>query len=230
MFKIRAKTAAALFVWFTMLLSGCASTATHEETKTTVAEAQTTLSNFLRDPDMTWIQKNLEKAKAVLISPALVRAGFIVGAQGGNGVVMARGRSPHSWNGPAFYKIGAGSLGLQAGVDKSETVTLVMSEKGLASILSTSFKMGGDVSIATGPIGAGAGAPINADMVIFVRAKGLYGGINLNGTVISVDEEGNTAAYGQAASPIDILVEGKFHGAEGAGLRQVLEQADSGAR
>jgi lipid-binding SYLF domain-containing protein len=86
-------------------------------------------------------------------------------------------------------------------------VALVMTDKALNSLLSTSFKLGGDVSIAAGPIGGGAGTPITSDIVTFTRTKGLYGGINLDGTVITVDDKKNSAYYGRAATPVDILIQ-----------------------
>jgi len=81
-----------------------------------------------------------------------------------------------------------------------------LTDKALNSFLSNSFKLGGDVSVAAGPVGAGAGAPITADMVVYVRSKGLYGGLNLSGSVVSVDDTANAAFYGRQVSPVDILV------------------------
>ena len=120
-----------------------------------------------------------------MVSPRIWQAGFIVGGSGGNAVVLARG--PQSWSGPAFYKLATGSIGLQAGAEAAEMVMLVMSDKALNSLLSTSFKLGGDVSVAAGPVGAGAGAPVAADMIIYTRTKGLYGGLNLSGMVVNQD-------------------------------------------
>jgi SH3 domain-containing YSC84-like protein 1 len=211
-------------IWISILLAGCASPKTQEEAKTTVNEAEATLAEFLRDPDMTWLQKNIPNAKAVLVSPKILQAGFIVGGSGGNGVALARAGTPQAWHGPAFYKLSTGSVGFQAGAQSSEMVILVMSDKALNSLLSNSFKLGGDVSVAAGPIGAGAGTPINSDMVSFVRSKGLYGGLNLDGTVISIDEEGNRNFYGRPASPVDILVKGSVTNPNGAPLARVISR------
>lgn len=189
-----------------LLLGGCAHTGTLDDARSTTDAAQTTLNNFMKDPDMTWLRDNLPRAKAVLISPQILQAGFIIGGSGGNAVLHARTAHSPGWTGPAFYKIGTGSIGLQAGAEKAEMVALVMSDKALNSFLSTGFKLGGDVSVAAGPIGAGAGAPVNADMVVYVRAKGLYGGLNLSGSVIKVDDAANSAFYGRQVTPVDILV------------------------
>ncbi len=99
-----------------------------------------------------------------------------------------------------------GSVGFQAGISVSEGVTMVMTEKGFNSLLATSFRMGGDASIAAGPVGAGAKSDIVADLVTFNRSKGVYGGLNFDGTVVKSSEDWNSAYYGKAVLPPDILV------------------------
>src|SRR5499427_292371 len=107
-----------------------------------VSEARITLLNFMRDPNQTWIQQNLSSARGVLISPRILRAGFIVGGSGGRAVLVVR--DGRTWAGPAFYDLVTASVGFQAGVDVSEAVIVVMTEKGLNSLISSSFKLGGD--------------------------------------------------------------------------------------
>jgi lipid-binding SYLF domain-containing protein len=206
-------------------LAACASAPTRDDTQSRVDAAQTTLANFTRDPEMNWFREHVGNAKAVLISPQIVQAGFIVGGSGGPAVVIARNRSGSGWNGPAFYRMAAGSIGLQAGAQASEMVALIMSDKALNSLLSTSFKVGGDISVAAGPVGAGAGAPVTADMVVYTRSKGLYDGVNVDGTVIEVDERGNRAYYGQPATPVDILVTRSVSNPYGAKLAQAATSA-----
>ncbi len=171
-----------------------------------VASAQTTFSNFVRDPDMTWIQQNLGRARAVLIAPEVVKAGFILGGSGGRAVLVARDAKSGKWAGPAFYTLATGSVGFQAGIAVSEAVTLVMTEKGMNSLLASTFKMGGDASVAAGPVGAGAKSDVVADLVTFSRSKGVYGGLNLDGTVVKTSDEWNSAYYGKKVLPPDILV------------------------
>lgn len=191
------------------LLAACASQPrTQEETRATVDAAEASLNRFLRDPDMPSLQKNISQAKAVMVCPKIFQAGFIVGGSGGRCLVMARSQAAGGWNGPAAYRITTGSLGLQAGAQASEMVALVMTEKAVNSLLSNSFKFGADVSVAAGPVGSGAGSQINADIVNYVRSTGLYGGLNLDGSVITIDEEGNRGLYGQPTTPVDILVKG----------------------
>jgi lipid-binding SYLF domain-containing protein len=196
----------ALGVLAATALAGCATQpVSPSEPENLVADARTTLSNFIRDPDQTWIQDNLGRARAILIAPQVVRAGFIFGGSGGRGVLVAR--DGRAWAGPAFYNLATASVGFQAGIDVSEVIVVVMTDKGFNSLLSTSFKIGGDASIAVGPVGAGARSTITADLISFTRAKGVYGGLNLDGTVVSSNVPWNDAFYGgNNLLPPDILI------------------------
>jgi lipid-binding SYLF domain-containing protein len=199
---------AALAGLLAVILAGCAGPerpTSSVEPDVLVADARTTLSNFLRDPDQGWIQDNIGRARAVLIAPQIVKAGFILGGSGGRAVLVAR--DGRAWTGPAFYDLATASVGFQAGVEVSEAVMLVMTEKGLNSLLSTSFKIGGDASIAAGPVGAGAKSTVTADLISFTRAKGVYGGVNLDGTVVYANVGWNDAYYGKNnVLPPDILI------------------------
>jgi len=174
------------------------------EQQVLVDQASTTLSNFMRDPEMKWLQQNIGRAKAVLISPEIVKAGFIVGGSGGRAVLVAKNGG--KWVGPAFYTLATASIGFQAGVAASEMVTLVMTDKGMNSMMASSFKFGGDASVAAGPVGAGAQSNVTADLVAFSRSKGVYGGLNLDGTVVSSNGDWDKAYYGKAVLPPDILM------------------------
>ena len=173
-----------------------------------VNEAEKTLSNFLRDPQMTWLQKNIGRARGVLIAPEVVKAGFIIGGSGGRGVLLGRDAASGKWRGPVFYTLATASVGFQAGIAASENVTLVMTEKGLNTLLATSVKLGGDASVAAGPVGAGAASDVTTDFVAFARSKGVYGGLNLDGTVITANGDWNNAYYGKSVLAPDVLVRG----------------------
>lgn len=191
-----------------LVLAGVSTAAlAQSEQQTLVDSADRTLSNFLRDPDMTWLQQNIGRAKAVMIAPQVVKAGFIFGGSGGRSVMLARDAKTGKWAGPAFYTLATASVGFQAGVEVSEVVTLVMTEKGLNSLMAPSVKLGGDASVAAGPIGVGAKSDVVADFVSFSRAKGLYGGLNLDGTVIAISNEWNEAYYNKkGVLPPDIVI------------------------
>ena len=189
-----------------------------------VTSAQSTFSDFVRDPDMTWFRANIGKARAVLIAPEIVKAGWIFGGSGGRAVLYARD-SQGKWAGPAFYNIGAASVGFQAGLSVSQTLTLVMTDKGLNTLLANSVKLGGDASVAVGPVGAGANSTIAADFVAFSRSKGLYGGLNLEGAVISPADDWNNTYYGKNVLPPDILVRGDTHNPQGEQLAADIGRA-----
>jgi SH3 domain-containing YSC84-like protein 1 len=190
-----------------------------------VADAQKSLSDFLRDPQMTWLQSNFNRAKAVIIAPEIAKAGFIFGGSGGRALVVARDPKSGKWLGPAFYAMATASIGFQAGISVSENVTLVMTDKGFNSLLATSFKMGGDASVAAGPVGAGAKSDIVADLITFSRAKGVYGGVNLDGTIVTSSDDWNAAYFGKKVLPPDILVRGDVSNKGAAGLLAAVAAA-----
>ncbi len=190
-----------------------------------VNAAETTFSNFIRDPDMTWLQQHIGTARAVLIAPQVVKAGFIFGGAGGRGVLFIRNEQTGRWEGPAFYNLATASVGFQAGVAVTENVTLVMTEKGVNSLLADSVKIGGDASVAAGPVGTGARADITTDFIAFSRAKGLYGVLNLDGTVISVANAWNESYYGRGVLPPDILLRASVHNMQSDRLAAALSRA-----
>jgi len=192
-----------------------------------VNDSQASLTNFLRDPDMSWLQQNFKRAKAVIIAPELLKAGFIFGGSGGRAIVVAKDPKSGKWLGPVFYAMATASVGFQAGISVSENVTLVMTDKGFNSLLATSFKMGGDASVAAGPVGAGAKSDIVADLITFSRAKGVYGGLNLDGTVVTASDDWNQAFYGKKVLPPDILVRGAGHN---PGADKLLAQIAAAAK
>ncbi len=155
---------------------------------------------------MSWLQGNIGRARAVLIAPSIAKAGFIFGGSGGRAVLLARDPATGKWAGPVFYTMATASVGFQAGVSVSENVTLVMTEKALNSLMSNSVKAGADASVAAGPVGAGAKSDVVADLVTFSRAKGVYGGLNLDGTVIAVSNDWNKAYFGKDVLPPDVLI------------------------
>jgi lipid-binding SYLF domain-containing protein len=119
---------------------------------------------------------------------------------------------------------------LQAGGEASEVVLLVMTERGVSAMLGNNFKLGADASIAVGPIGVGAGgatAALSADIISFSRAQGLYGGISVDGSVIAVRNEWNSAYYGKSVTPTDILVRGAVNNAHSAPLIAAVTKISS---
>ena len=180
-----------------------------QDARQLVEKARLTVEEFQTDGSMGTLRDLAKKAKGILIMPQMLRAAFLVGASGGSGVLVARDEKTGQWRGPAFYTLGGASFGFQAGADAAEVIILAMTERGVTKLLSPQVKLGADVSVAAGPVGAGAAAAtagLSADLLSFSMAKGLYGGFSVDGSVAGVRTALNHAYYGKAASPTDILV------------------------
>ena len=146
----------------------------------------------------------------MLIFPQVLKGGFILGGSGGTGVFLVKDARTGDWSNPAFYTIGSVTFGLQIGGEAAEVVMVAMTQKAIDSLLSSSFKLGGDVSVALGPIGIGAKAnadipQVTADFISFAKSKGLYAGLNLEGAVVAVRDSLNSAYYGRHVRPADII-------------------------
>jgi lipid-binding SYLF domain-containing protein len=194
-----------------LLATGAGAAFAQSEQQKLVNAADTTFQNFMRDPDMAWLQQNIGRAKGVLIAPEVAKAGFIFGGSGGRAVLIVRDGKSGKWVGPAFYTLATASVGFQAGIAVSEMLTLVMSDRALNSLLSDSVKLGPDASVAAGPVGAGAKADVVTDLVSYSRSKGIYGGVNLDGTVVAVSKDWNEGFYQKPVSAPDILVRMSAH-------------------
>jgi lipid-binding SYLF domain-containing protein len=202
-----------------------AKAADHDEAQAIVDKARITFSSFARDKNYEYLNDNLKNVKGLLIFPQVLKAGFILGGSGGTGVLVARDPKTGNWSEPAFYTIGAISFGLQIGGEAAEVVMMIMNQKAVDSLLTTSVKLGGDTSIALGPIGAGAKGEITADIISFAKSKGIYAGLNLEGSVVGVREGLNKAYYGREASPAEIIVKQEVSNKGSARLREALKKA-----
>jgi SH3 domain-containing YSC84-like protein 1 len=204
------------------VLAACSSTPPESsgDPAALVSDADTTLSNFLRDPNMTWFRDNLPSARGVLIVPTFLRAGFIFGGAGGNGTLLVRDNAGN-WSYPAFYTVASGSVGFQAGAEVAEVILMIRSQRGADAMLSNSFKLGANASVAAGPVGAGAQAQ-TSDILAFSRSKGLYGGVNLDGSVITTRDAWNSTYYGRQVRPVDILVSRNVSNSQADRLRNRL--------
>jgi len=155
----------------------------------------------------------------------VLKAGFIFGGSGGTGVLLSRDGKTGEWSNPAFYTMGSASVGLQIGGESAEVVLLVMSQKGMDSLLTSKFKLGGDASVALGPVGGGAQSDITTDFLSFSKSQGLYAGVNLDGSYLSVRDSLNRAYYGKEVSPIDIIVRHSVSNRGAIPLREELKKA-----
>lgn len=212
---------------FGLLIAGTASVGAEvqAEAQAIVDKARVTFNAFMRDKDYTWLQNNIKNAHGILIYPQVLKGGFIIGGSGGTGVFLARDANTGGWSQPAFYTMGAVSFGLQIGGEAAETVILAMTQKAVDALYTSSVKLGGDTSVALGPVGAGAKANVMVDFIAFSKSKGAYAGINLEGSVVGVRDSLNRAYYGKDVSPVQIIVEKKVSNKGADPLRADLKQA-----
>ena len=167
-------------------------------------EAARVFTEIMAAPDKAIPKDLLDKAEAVAVFPNVIKAGFIVGGRGGSGVISRRVRG--GWSAPAFFDLGGGSIGLQIGASSTDFVLLFMNEDALKGLLEDKLEIGGEGSVAAGPVGRSAAASTNitldAGILSYSRSKGLFAGLELKGVVIDPDNDDNQAVYGLKAADI----------------------------
>ena len=222
-----------LFLWMMALLFSCLcwtpAWADGLDEQQLVEKAQHTIESFTSDPNFTWFQDHVKDAKALLIIPQQLKAAFFFGADGGSGVLVTHDDKTGEWSEPAFYILGGLSFGFQFGGEASEVIIMAMTQGAVEKLYASSFKLGGDASIAAGPYGAGVegatSANLNADFLSFSRSKGVYAGISLEGSIIYTNDDSNEAYYGKKVRPVDILVVKSVKNEHSSGLRQAIVTA-----
>jgi lipid-binding SYLF domain-containing protein len=169
--------------------------------------------------------RNMGKARGVIIVPELVQGGFILGAAGGRGVLLSRA-SPNHWSYPAFYGMGSGSIGLQAGAKVSEIVFIILTEKGLNAILDRKFKFGAEAGVTMVAVGIGlegaSTAATGADIVAYASSNGLFAGASLEGSYIDADNDWNALYYGPGATGRAIVQDSRYSNPGAEPLREFL--------
>ncbi len=169
-----------------------------------VREATKVFRQIMSVPDKGIPSELLEKAEAIGVFPNVVKAGFIVGGRGGDGVVARR--TANGWSAPVFYNIGGASVGAQIGVKKTDYIMLFMNEGALRDLLDDKLEFEGDLSFAAGPIGrtVGAGTNLTADagILIYSRSKGAFIGASIGGAVLTADNSINEAFYKMKAGEV----------------------------
>ncbi len=167
-------------------------------------DAATVFNEIMGAADNAIPQELIDKAQAIAVFPSVLKAAFIFGGSEGKGVISRR--TAGGWTTPAFFNLGGGSFGAQIGADKTDYVLLVMNDKGLNGLLSDKFQIGGEVGVAAGPIGrtasAATDAQLKAEILSYSRSKGLFAGVDLNGTAITPDNKLNEAFYGMKAKDV----------------------------
>jgi SH3 domain-containing YSC84-like protein 1 len=175
------------------------------------AKSAKVLNEIMGTPDKGIPGDLLAKAECVVVFPNVIKAGFIVGGQGGRGVASCR--TPSGWSAPAFFEIKGGSVGLQIGGESTDFVLLIMNESGMKSLLSDKFELGGEASVAAGPVGrstsASSDVKLDAQILSYSRSKGLFGGVSLKGSVISPKKSDMEGTYGKGVTAQIVLAADK---------------------
>jgi SH3 domain-containing YSC84-like protein 1 len=219
-----------VFVFGLALLSACQEM--REEPPQTAARliewSADTVENFARLPQLKDFAGHIPSARGLLIVPSSVKAGFLFGAEGGSGVLIAR-TADGGWGYPAFYTLGAASFGLQVGVQDVETVLVIRNEGALRSILKHQGKLGADIGVTGLFYGAGMEAStttnLRVDVLAFTNAKvGAFAGASLEGAALVRRRDMNEAFYGVGATPEAIVLESRYKNPSADKLRSVLDR------
>lgn len=193
-----------VFILIAMLSLGAMSWAddTRDAAIDRLQHAGEILHQIMATPDKGIPEEVLDHAKCIAVVPHLVKGGFIVGAEGGRGVATCR--TGHGWSAPAFFDVEGGSFGFQIGVEGIDLVMVIQNDRGMQHLLSSKFEIGGDASAAAGPVGrhasAGTDWKLNAEILTYSRARGIFAGLTLNGAAVHRDEDAMRAFYGPNAS------------------------------
>ena len=191
-----------------------------------LANAATAFSEIMSAPDKGIPGSVLNKADCVVVVPGMKKGGFIVGGSFGRGAVTCRGKGAAGWGAPAMVELGGGSVGFQIGAEATDVVMLIMNRTGMDSLLKSKFTLGGDASVAAGPVGresaAETDAKMNAKILSYSRSRGVFAGVSLKGTTLHQDEDAIKAVYGKQLDASDILGGGVPTPASAKPLIQVL--------
>lgn len=172
-----------------------------------IRRANATMEDAEHDPQFGNSRELFGRARAIMVVPQLVKAGFVFGGSGGNGILLARHGS--GWSKPAFYLIGSATFGLQIGVEVAELILFVMSERALQAWMQDEVKLGADAGLTVLVLGTDASAAttanLNVDVIAWAKSKGAYAGITLDGSIIKPRNEWNTAYYGHPVTPREVI-------------------------
>ncbi len=194
-----------------ILLASCFVLGADEKETARLKESYNVLKEVMSEPDKGIPADLLNKAECVVVFPSVKKAGFIVGASYGRGVMSCRTGEDFrgAWSAPAMYALEGASFGLQAGGQETDFVLLIMNEKGANSVLSSKVKMGADASIAAGPVGrtvsAETDAVMKAEILSWSRSRGVFGGVSLSGSTLRSDDDANKNVYGKKLNAKEIV-------------------------
>ncbi len=205
-------------VCLTILLAGPAfGASSKQDLQDRIDSAKTVMDQIMAASDRNIPLNILQQATCVAVVPGLIKGAFVFGGQYGQGVVTCR--TGHGWSAPVFIRMAGGSFGFQIGGQSTDLVLVAVNDKGLQDLLKNKFKIGGDASAAAGPVGRAGQAStdwkMNAELLSYSRNKGLFAGIDLDGTSVSQNKEDTELYYG-APEHFETVLKGEVEVPPGA--------------
>jgi len=196
-----------LFIVLAMALNPCWAGKVGVKAEARLENAADVLHEILDAPDKGIPKEVLESAKCIAVIPHQIRAGFVVAATRGKGVVTCR--TENGWSAPAFFTITGGGWGVQIGLEGVDNVLMIMNRKGMDRLLSNKFQIGADASAAAGPVGrhaaAGTDWKMDTEILSYSRAKGVFAGVSLDGALVRPDDDAMRAVYGRNVKTREVL-------------------------
>ena len=199
-----------------------------------LSESAAVLSEIMAAPDKGIPQDLLKKAHCIVIVPGLKTAAVVVGGKYGKGYLSCRNTKGDGWSAPGTVRIEGGSVGFQIGASSTDLIMLVMSERGAEKLIASQFTLGGEASVAAGPVGrtatAQTDAQMRADILSWSRSQGLFAGVALEGATLRQDLDDNTTLYGKPLETRQIVTEGVRAPKAAAKLMTLLNRYSSKER
>src|SRR5580692_293630 len=196
-------------LWTALGLTAACLSAAQSDAPARLQAAADVLKEVMGTPDKAIPQDLLNKSQCIIIVPGLKTGAFIVGAKYGRGFVSCRAKSGVGWSAPGSIRVEGGSFGFQVGGTETDVIMLIMNQSGMNRLLSTQFTLGGDATVAGGPVGrstqAETDAAMTAEILTWSRARGLFAGIALSGATLREDADWNNDLYGRKITNREIL-------------------------
>jgi SH3 domain-containing YSC84-like protein 1 len=200
-------------VFVCVSVGACVSTGVIYGAESSASRLQTSnevLGEIMGAPDSGIPQELLEKSQCIVIVPGLKKGAFIFGGKYGRGYILCRENSGHGWSAPGGVTVEGGSFGFQIGGEETDAVMLVTSKSGARKLLASKFTLGGDASVAAGPVGRTSSAEtdlqLHAEILTYSRARGIFAGISLSGATLRPDRESNSELYRDRRSNQQIVM------------------------
>jgi lipid-binding SYLF domain-containing protein len=172
-------------------------------------DAGSVFTEIMSTPEKGIPEDLLGKAQCIIIIPGMKGAALGIGGKYGRGYAVCRNTSGSGWGAPAAVRVEGGSFGFQLGGSSTDVVMVMMNQRGMDNLLKSKFTLGGNASVAAGPVGRSASADtdarMSAEILSYSRSKGLFAGVSLQGATLRNDDEGNHELYGKDLTPKDIL-------------------------